>query len=346
MSLEDAWLEALSLSESGKIHEAVYKFESVHSELARQLEDARRQTGSTERVQHVLKELLTKLDSEIEAHIAYLRGNLFAALEIETSAGTAQVRKAYRGLALRYHPDKSRVSPRLFTIVKQAYETLSDPSRRRRYLPHKTAQEWTSWRQRHSAHFKATCLGRNRDTPANGPDTVASVGVERTPPRCTDSAQVHPRAKDDKQKESTSSKDDRPEVSPSSNDDCTSDSFPSSGSEVSTVDILRAATAAERRKITAGLSEECLRSILKKVVGQSPTFFGRGALVSAVQAALESPSSIPGKPAKRGFVNQFRSRMPYSADSISGTPRCPDKSTVAREERIPVVVADGAWFWG
>lgn len=149
-TIEEAWIEALALSERGQIHAAVFQFESVHSDLEQQLEAAG-SIAAASRVRTLLRDLLAKLDAEIEAHLAYLRGNLYAALDLSSTASADDVKKAFRRLALLYHPDKSRVSPKLFTIVKHAYETLSRPHA---YVPDKSAQEWTLWRRQHAARFR------------------------------------------------------------------------------------------------------------------------------------------------------------------------------------------------
>jgi len=58
--------------------------------------------------------------------------SLYAALEIERSATDADVKKAYRHLAMKHHPDKGG-DPEKFKEISKAYETLSDPVARKRY---------------------------------------------------------------------------------------------------------------------------------------------------------------------------------------------------------------------
>ncbi|KAL6655910.1 hypothetical protein ACP70R_006736 [Stipagrostis hirtigluma subsp. patula] len=68
------------------------------------------------------------------------KSDYYTVLSLEHSAavGAAEVKRAYRRLALRYHPDACPPSRRaesteLFLELRRAYETLSDPARRVRY---------------------------------------------------------------------------------------------------------------------------------------------------------------------------------------------------------------------
>lgn len=57
-------------------------------------------------------------------------------LEIHPGASPAQIKKAYRKLAMRFHPDKNIGNPyviRHFHEIQEAYEVLSNPVRRNEY---------------------------------------------------------------------------------------------------------------------------------------------------------------------------------------------------------------------
>lgn len=64
--------------------------------------------------------------------------SLYEVLEVDSSATDIEIKKAYRKLALRYHPDKVGSEGReeaeiKFKEVSQAYEILSDEDKRRQY---------------------------------------------------------------------------------------------------------------------------------------------------------------------------------------------------------------------
>lgn len=61
----------------------------------------------------------------------------FSLLELEASASVAEIKKAYRRLALQLHPDKAGTDPYAaarFAEIKEAYEILTDPGKREYYL--------------------------------------------------------------------------------------------------------------------------------------------------------------------------------------------------------------------
>lgn len=63
----------------------------------------------------------------------------FHILEIDTGADTKTIKKAYRSLSLKYHPDKNpgdRAAEAKFMMVSKAYEALTDEEAKRNYELH------------------------------------------------------------------------------------------------------------------------------------------------------------------------------------------------------------------
>lgn len=83
----------------------------------------------------------------------------YSILELSPAASLDDIKRSYRRLAQRYHPDKSGSDPEsllLFAAIKEAYETLTQPERRANYLQ----QRWYARSQGQSMSIEAT-------TPAN-----------------------------------------------------------------------------------------------------------------------------------------------------------------------------------
>lgn len=66
-----------------------------------------------------------------------LTGSYYAVLELHPSASIVEVRRSYRELSKRYHPDTTElnlsVAKEKFQQLNEAYATLSNPERRRLY---------------------------------------------------------------------------------------------------------------------------------------------------------------------------------------------------------------------
>src|ERR671923_600948 len=81
--------------------------------------------------------------------------NYYEVLSVSTNASLSEIKRSFRNLALRYHPDKnknSEESKRTFMELVEAYEVLSDENARRKYdstnfgtnLNFITQRKWTA----------------------------------------------------------------------------------------------------------------------------------------------------------------------------------------------------------
>lgn len=62
--------------------------------------------------------------------------NYYKILGISEKASAAEIKKSYRSLARKYHPDRNPDQPdaeERFKAIQEAYDTLSDPKRRKKY---------------------------------------------------------------------------------------------------------------------------------------------------------------------------------------------------------------------
>ena len=60
----------------------------------------------------------------------------YAALGLEKGASDADIKKAFRKLAIKYHPDKNqgnKEAENKFKEINEAYQVLSDPDKKAKY---------------------------------------------------------------------------------------------------------------------------------------------------------------------------------------------------------------------
>lgn len=59
--------------------------------------------------------------------------NYYETLKVSMDASYDEIKKSYRSLVKQHHPDKKGGNEDIFKRISEAYETLSDPSRRKKY---------------------------------------------------------------------------------------------------------------------------------------------------------------------------------------------------------------------
>jgi len=72
-------------------------------------------------------------DGNSSADPALQSSDLYTVLGVSSDATDQQLKRAYRLMSLKYHPDKHGGSARDFHRIATAYETLSDPEKRQAY---------------------------------------------------------------------------------------------------------------------------------------------------------------------------------------------------------------------
>ena len=69
------------------------------------------------------------------AHLAHAKKDYYKVLGVERDASAREIKKAFRNLALKYHPDKNpdKDTSKKFRQIAEAYEILRDEDKRRQY---------------------------------------------------------------------------------------------------------------------------------------------------------------------------------------------------------------------
>ena len=95
-------------------------------------------------------------------------------LGVRPNASETEIKKAYRKLALQYHPDRQQTpqareeAHHVFTKISNAYEVLSDPHKRREY------DEAQAQPPRQSPSSRRSSSGRRRRSEADEGDFYSS----------------------------------------------------------------------------------------------------------------------------------------------------------------------------
>ena len=88
----------------------------------------------------------------------YLDKDFYAALGVGKDASADEIKKAYRKLALKYHPDKNKQpgAEEKFKEVAEAYEILSDPQKKEIF--DKYGEEGLKMGNTHYLQLKSCCF--------------------------------------------------------------------------------------------------------------------------------------------------------------------------------------------
>jgi DnaJ-class molecular chaperone len=74
--------------------------------------------------------------------------DFYKTLGIDENSTEEEIKRAYRKLAKKYHPDLNKTDPlakEKFIVIKEAYETLIDPAKRRIYNQAKYNPQSSDW---------------------------------------------------------------------------------------------------------------------------------------------------------------------------------------------------------
>ncbi len=130
------WEHAHNFSSSLNHHDALRMFVTVRNNLLKEEKDA--DAMGNGKMKSIVSKLLVQVNGEVDAYVKLFGGNYWVALSLSPSATQAEIKKSYRKLALKHHPDRQHGdacggADDLFPLIQNAYEVLSDANQRRKY---------------------------------------------------------------------------------------------------------------------------------------------------------------------------------------------------------------------
>lgn len=127
------WQEGEELADAGELHEALFRFLRAKKALMEEEEEergrheiAKKSPRRSKPIQRILRELMVKLNESIEKYCIKLENNPLLALRCTQKFSKTELKKSYRSMILKYHPDKNTDCDTscIFTIIQAAYESL------------------------------------------------------------------------------------------------------------------------------------------------------------------------------------------------------------------------------
>jgi curved DNA-binding protein len=87
----------------------------------------------------------------------------YKVLGVDKSASAEEIKKAYRKLAVKYHPDKNKGNKQAeekFKELAEAHEVLGDKEKRRKY--DEMGSNWNQYQQYHNSDFSGSGFGNQK----------------------------------------------------------------------------------------------------------------------------------------------------------------------------------------
>ena len=106
----------------------------------------------------------------------------YATLEVGRDAGADEIRRSFKRLALKLHPDKSAsADDEAFKKVNEAYAVLNDPDRKRAYDMFGTTTPQQQQQQQHAHHFVFNMFQQHQQQQQQHPQHRDAVDIVLTP---------------------------------------------------------------------------------------------------------------------------------------------------------------------
>ena len=127
------WLEAKNYLAKGDVHAAFAAFSHSKAFLDHQISQHHGNAAS-KYLSRATSIEVQQVNDELARMSKYFKEHHYEALALDSSASSGAVKKAYRNLARKYHPDKTNgATNELFMLIKSSYDVLSDSKSRARY---------------------------------------------------------------------------------------------------------------------------------------------------------------------------------------------------------------------